>query len=983
MTHDPIIRDRVWLRSFVNLGNRAVADGIPASDIERQEDTVLRACQMLKEQPGVVLADEVGMGKTFEALGVAAFFHRENKRSRIVVLTPGPDLNTKWVKEFEKFPYKFGKCSGAVKEARTLSDFVAAVKVSPITIAPVTMFQSGRGASEQAYLLSLYCHSKGLHGNKANALISRALGEHACRVGIDDKLFLGEFKFLEIQDSLTGAFKKLDKLYESESLAGFENQRKVRRLLSVARSAIARSLLKNIDLLIVDEAHKLKNPESLRSEAIQTVFRKKFRKALFLTATPFQLHTSELKQIFAVFAQAKHAPANLMDTWEALRVHICDYQSLCDEFQMTWNSLEPEFAAQFSAAYDRSQEDVERIDDPSSRILLSQIDQLSESKKTIQCGLRQWMIRSLREEKRLYRKDFPKALPTSGPGCLPFLIYERFIAELFRRQHQTHKVAAEINMVSSWAAARSGAIIKNEGEIPEQAEPYRTLLRRLLRQIRSTDASCDHPKLAYVISDAIAAAMQGEKTLIFCSRIETLKELARELDHEWMSQILDRWRLVFPHATKEDVFGEHADGIDRKGRHANLQSRFDSTHDALYLALREPYLYTVKPLAQWAKDHLDEIIAEANVLLGKLWVGKTAAERIDYQLAKRCVEQATVHHWRKAHPEQSVSDELHRLSAPEFLTLGLDLHSDELEADTRGDHQPHWTITERSASLVIGQPGSLWERLSTEFIGMPCELRVRVVEQLARYVTSRQVPFIAELLKAAHTAGIFLDTVKSDELLGFMPDFWTSEEGASWQIKLREFLGYFKSRRLHAGESTDGENLQFEQDSILNGLRDQREIKFARHTEDRRSREKLREAFTTPLFPMVLIANEVMQEGIDLHKQCRRIVHHDLVWNPAQIEQRIGRIDRLGSLTSRLRATNSSATLDVLYPVIEGTIDQRLYRTVKTREKWLEFLLGAPRNFDDDNFNGTPPSPIPNRLAAELRIDLSPSLSFEQQPHGM
>ena len=26
---------------------------------------------------------------------------------------------------------------------------------------------------------------------------------------------------------------------------------------------------------------------------------------------------------------------------------------------------------------------------------------------------------------------------------------------------------------------------------------------------------------------------------------------------------------------------------------------------------------------------------------------------------------------------------------------------------------------------------------------------------------------------------------------------------------------------------------------------------------------------------MVLIANEVMQEGLDLHKNCRRIVHHE------------------------------------------------------------------------------------------------------------
>ena len=70
-----------------------------------------------------------------------------------------------------------------------------------------------------------------------------------------------------------------------------------------------------------------------------------------------------------------------------------------------------------------------------------------------------------------------------------------------------------------------------------------------------------------------------------------------------------------------------------------------------------------------------------------------------------------------------------------------------------------------------------------------------------------------------------------------------------------------------------------------------------------------------------------------LHKHCRRVVHHDLVWNPARIEQRIGRIGRLGSLTNRLRQNGDDAALEILYPVIHGTIDKRLFRTVKTREK--------------------------------------------------
>jgi superfamily II DNA or RNA helicase len=965
--------DRQWLRGFVQLGARADADGIPATDVQRQEDTVLRACELLGKQPGVVLADEVGMGKTFEALGVAAAFHHRKSKSRIVVLTPGPDLNTKWVKEFRKFPYDFGNGSDAVTDARTLRDFLRAVNSRPVTIAPVSMFQSGRGASEQVYLLSLYCYWKGLHGNTANALVTRALGPDAYRVDVDDRRFLDTFELREIESTLARAFKKLDDVYETEGLAGFENKRRVRRLLTIARSAIASRMLPIVDLLIVDEAHKLKNPSSLRSEALRTVFRKRFRKALFLTATPFQLDIHELKEVFAVFAQARQAPSDLMDDIEKLLSHIRDYQSQYEDFQQTWCSLEPEFAKQFRAAYDRSCKDVEQLDDPNSKIVLAKIDRLIELKKShIEPGFQQWMIRSLRDGKRDYRKHNKQKLPAKGTGCLPFLIYERFIAELFRRQHQTHKAAAEINMVSSYAAASKGAVISDRDGIPEQADAYRKLLRTLLNQFRS-GAGGDHPKLSKVVADAIEAGGRGEKTLIFCSRIATLRELAVELDREWTSQILHRWKLVFPKAKEEDIFGDHTDDNDRKGIHENLQNRLHRTQDALYLVLREPYLYTVEPLAHWALGHLDEIIESANGLLSTLWVGKTAAERIDYQLAKRCVEQATASHWRDAHAKQPVSDGMHRLCAPEFLTLGLDHHSDEHEADTQGDFHPQWSITDRLARRVIGQPDSLWEGLTPELNKLSWVLRVGVVEQLSRYLAFRQVPFIVDLLAEAQRAGLSVQAVKSDELLHFMPQYWKSATGVKWQSQLRDFLRYFLSRSDDADEDSGDESRESEQESILNGLRGQKEIKFARHTEDIRSREKLRVEFNTPLFPMVLVANEVMQEGLDLHKHCRRIVHHDLEWNPAKIEQRVGRIDRLGSLTSRLREIDSTAMLDILYPVIGGTIDERLYRTVKSREKWLEFLLGAPPDFANYAIDDTEPPPLPARLAAELAIVLSPT----------
>ena len=62
----------------------------------------------------------------------------------------------------------------------------------------------------------------------------------------------------------------------------------------------------------------------------------------------------------------------------------------------------------------------------------------------------------------------------------------------------------------------------------------------------------------------------------------------------------------------------------------------------------------------------------------------------------------------------------------------------------------------------------------------------------------------------------------------------------------------------------------------------------------RDARSRLMRAFNTPFFPDILVCSEVMGEGVDLQRFCRHVIHHDLAWNPSTIEQRTGRIDRLG-----------------------------------------------------------------------------------------
>jgi hypothetical protein len=46
--------------------------------------------------------------------------------------------------------------------------------------------------------------------------------------------------------------------------------------------------------------------------------------------------------------------------------------------------------------------------------------------------------------------------------------------------------------------------------------------------------------------------------------------------------------------------------------------------------------------------------------------------------------------------------------------------------------------------------------------------------------------------------------------------------------------------------------------------------------------------------PVVLLATDAASEGLNLHHRCRLVIHLELPWMPTRIEQRVGRVDRIG-----------------------------------------------------------------------------------------
>lgn len=89
--------------------------------------------------------------------------------------------------------------------------------------------------------------------------------------------------------------------------------------------------------------------------------------------------------------------------------------------------------------------------------------------------------------------------------------------------------------------------------------------------------------------------------------------------------------------------------------------------------------------------------------------------------------------------------------------------------------------------------------------------------------------------------------------------------------------------------------------------------------------------------PSILLSSEVSSEGLDF-QFCHTLINYDLPWNPMRVEQRIGRLDRLGQESDRIIIVNFS---------IPGTIEEkildRLYSRINIFEKSigdLESILG-------------------------------------------
>ena len=116
---------------------------------------------------------------------------------------------------------------------------------------------------------------------------------------------------------------------------------------------------------------------------------------------------------------------------------------------------------------------------------------------------------------------------------------------------------------------------------------------------------------------------------------------------------------------------------------------------------------------------------------------------------------------------------------------------------------------------------------------------------------------------------------------------------------------------------------------IGNLLCDESAVKTIHGGTNRDSRREIQEEFNNNPSVTVLIATDAAGEGVNLHKNCNLMINYDLPWNPNRLEQRFGRIHRIG------QELPCSLWNMVSVDTREGQVFQRLLDKLEQESKTL------------------------------------------------
>lgn len=892
------------------------------------------ALHNILERHGVAyLADEVGMGKTYVALGALALFRHFQPGFRALIIAPRENIQVKWMKELRNFvQYNVRFADLRVKAVdgtpvrpliacRNLIELVREVVLDP----------------DRDFFLRLTSFSLGLAGKET-------ADPEAVR---------------KLRDALR------------EHLPWVPNEVFDLRSKQEVKNNFARALccaLPPFDLVIVDEGHNLKHGLKAGSAARNHVlslafgngagpvsprlfpgYRPRAKRVLFLSATPIE-----------------------------------------ETYTHLWNQLDVFGRGALFEALRRADEDPGRKKALAAEVLIRRVTAIQVAGQELTKNLYR------REWRRGGVKVHDDPIEVADPRQrLVVALVQKKVSELLGHEHfngsfQIGMLASFESFLETTKLKRSDDDLGNfddgeqtDDELEREGIDVRDV-NRLARNYRSRfdGQELPHPKMDAVVESVADAWIKGRKGLLFVRRVASVKELKRKLDARYDQWLFEELRRRLPPEVQERLEAsirqyakeklealEHSpdggvgdvstspDEEDRGGNDTFFAWFFrgDGPKEIVSGAtIQRRFIQRGAVYATFFEDNYVAALLQCrpgevlNRLTQTLGASEAAIRAELRQRGRRFLTQARrLARADRLEAAQAAAVEMLKDHPGPLQEAARYLWHERFESSIRPKHAAQapelaaWLETATFFTELRERPAlraRLWPEPEAGHERQRFrerELRGQLLATAARlghafidlYVMTIQR--LRSLDPRAQEESVDddapLETDRIHEYLDLLEEqMATPREGRAWAAfdELADLADHFdlildvnvpeaRGRPLSETARTFGALLR--QQRPIGGMSGQVNQTLVRQ-------------FRMPGYPLILVTTDLLQEGEDLHTFCSAIQHYGISWTPSSMEQRIGRIDRVRSQTERRlavldRQPQGEEKLQVFYPFLGDTVE--------------------------------------------------------------